>query len=190
MPAGGREVSVAVVGDTPAHPQCGTCPGLFVARTGCIELAESTRRPALLSDRDARHSLPPDIVFRGLVAHELAHALVAQNADETRIARADHEFIAAVFEMDAYGEAARATLLAADPVRPEGSRDLVNSGIYALAQRVFANNAWQLFRAADDGCAMIGDILAGQVSLPFRSAIGAVMGGRMAGTEPPRCRAG
>ncbi|MBC7140825.1 MAG: hypothetical protein H5U18_01455 [Rhodobacteraceae bacterium] len=106
--------------------------------------------------------------MRGLVAHEVAHALVAQTVDAARIAPADHDFLAAVFEMDAYGEAARTPLLAADPVRPKGSRDMVNPGICAPAPRVFANNAWELFRAADDGCAMIRDIPGGQVSLPFK----------------------
>lgn len=162
-----RPIAVSIV-DAPAHPQFGVCMGVFDARNDCIDVADPARYPVLLSEGDARRDLPSGIVFRGIIAHELAHALVAQNADAAMIAPADHEFIASVFEMHAYGEEARAILLAADPVRPKGSRDMVNPGIYALAPRVFANNAWQLFRASDGGCAMIGDILAGQVSLPFR----------------------
>ncbi|WP_347310269.1 DUF6639 family protein [Defluviimonas sp. SAOS-178_SWC] len=162
-----RPISVSIV-DAPSHPQFGVCLGYFDARNDCIEVADPKGYAALLPESDARRDLPVDVVFRGLIAHELAHALVAHNADQARIAPAGHEFIASVFEMTAYGEEAREALLAADPVRPKGSRDMVNPGIYALAPRVFANNAWQLFQGAEDGCAMIRDILGGQVSLPFK----------------------
>lgn len=162
-----RRVTISVV-DAPMHPQLGACMGVFDSQHDCIDVADPARYPVLLSDGDARRDLPPDIVFRGTIAHELAHALVAQNADAAMIAPADHEFIASVFEMDAYGEEARATLLAADPVRPKGSRDMVNLGIYALAPRVFANNAWQIFQAAQDGCGLVRSILSLDVSLSFR----------------------
>lgn len=153
-----RRVTISVV-DVPMHPQLGACLGFFDIRTDCIEVADPGHYAVLLSDGDARLDLPVDIVLRGVVAHEVAHALVAQNADVARIAQAEHEFVASVFEMNAYGEEARTALLAADPVRPKGSRDMVNPGIYALAPRVFANNAWQLFLAAQDGCALIREFL-------------------------------
>ncbi|OYX45386.1 MAG: hypothetical protein B7Z02_02155 [Rhodobacterales bacterium 32-67-9] len=153
-----RRVAISVV-DVPMHPQLGACLGFFDTRAECIEAADPGHYAALLAEGDARHDLPVDIVLRGVVAHEVTHALAAQNADVAMIAPAEHEFVASVFEMNAYGEEARAALLAADPVRPKGSRGMVNSGIYAMAPRVFANNAWQLFQTAEDGCALIRDFL-------------------------------
>jgi len=86
----------------------------------------------------------------------------------TKVAPEHHEFIAAVFEMEVYGPESRAALLAADPVRAEGSRDMVNMGIYALAPRVFGNNAWALYQAEPDGCALVRGIVSGERALGFR----------------------
>ncbi len=150
------------------HPQYGECLGYYDSRNQCLEVADPASYADLINEEDARRELAAETVFRGIVAHEFAHALVASESGEHAIRPADHEFIAAVFEMESYGETARARLLAADPVKPQGSRGLVNLGIYAMAPRVFANNAWQLFQSEQDGCALIRAILRGEASLATR----------------------
>lgn len=152
----------------PEHPVHGVCLGYYDSHSRCISVAEPARYTALLPAGDARRNLPPDRLFRGLVAHEVAHAVIAQLPGGTKVAPEHHEFIAAVFEMEVYGPESRAALLAADPVRAEGSRDMVNMGIYALAPRVFGNNAWALYQAEPDGCALVRGIVSGERALGFR----------------------
>lgn len=160
-------ISVRVV-ELPLHPQYGECLGYYDSRTRCLEVAEPTSYADLINEKDARWKLEPETVFRGIVAHEFAHSVVARESGEHAIQPADHEFIAAVFEMEAYGATAREQLLESDPVKPQGSRDLINIGIYAMAPRVFANNAWQLFQSQPDGCGLIRAILRGETSLQRR----------------------
>ena len=104
---------------------------------------------------------PAEVVFRALIAHELAHAMLDQSAGDREIAFVDHEYVAAVMELDTMAPEWREVYITAAPVNLPPKIGLISAIIYAFEPRKFAVNAWQFFRAEPDGCARVRDIAAG-----------------------------
>ncbi|WP_143089866.1 DUF6639 family protein [Tropicimonas isoalkanivorans] len=128
-------------------------------------------RPDLLLQRlgpgDSYASLPPDIVFRSLMRHEMAHALLYQATQPgKKIPLVDHEFVANALEIGGLDEAARHALLDAAKVDWPPTADVINSSIYMLAPRKFAVASWRYYRAR--GCAPIEAIQDGTYSFMER----------------------
>lgn len=160
-------IHVAVV-ERASHPSFGECMATFDVRSDCLQITEPGRLVGLLGDGDARSQLPKDVVFSAIIVHEMAHALVHHSSSERVVSPADQEFIANAFEMASIDPEWRDRLLAADPVNPSGDVGLVNAGIYVLAPRVFANNAWRLFQRDGNGCALVQKIILGTYSFSRR----------------------
>lgn len=158
-------VQISVV-QTARHPGFGTCLATYDKTTGCLEITEPEGILSLLEGKDARAALPPDVLFRAIMAHELSHALVAQSTVGVKIGPAEHEFIANVFEMMTLDPEGRELLLEAHPVDPPGALSVVHPTIYALSPRAFANNAWRVFEAKGNGCDLIQRIIAGKFLFP------------------------
>lgn len=108
--------------------------------------------------------LPTEVLFRALIAHELAHALLAQSSDGVALAFADQEYVAAVMELETMAPDWREVYIAAAPVGLPPKLGLISPMIYGFAPRKFAVNAWQFFRAEPDGCKRIQEIAAGTFS--------------------------
>lgn len=159
---------VTRVVDSAEHPTFGACAALFDLESGCIEVTGPDRLPALLPEGDARAELPPEVLFAAAITHEFAHVLVQQTAGEVNIGAAEQEFVANAFEMASLEPQWREMILSADPVDPHGAISLVHLSIYALAPRVFANNAWMLFDRPEFGCALVQKIVAGEYRFPRR----------------------
>lgn len=153
-------IRVAIV-ERAVHPAFGECMATYDVRNQCLQVTEPDRLPELLGDRDTRSLLPTDVLFAAIITHEIAHALVHQSTAERVVSAADQEFIANALEMESIDPEWRELLLAADPVNPSGDAGLVSSGIYVLAPRVFANNAWRLFRREGNGCTLVQKIVLG-----------------------------
>jgi hypothetical protein len=151
---------------TARHPGFGTCLATYDKTSGCLEITELEGILPLLEGKDARAALPPDVLFRAITAHELAHAFVAQSTAGVQIGPAEHEFIANVFEMMSFDPEWRELLLDAHPVDPPGALSVVHPTIYALSPRAFANNAWRVFQAKGNGCDLIQRIIAGKFLFP------------------------
>lgn len=150
------------------HPGFGACVAVFDPGTGCLQVTEMERLATLLPATDARGGLPPEADFAPAIAHAMAHALVQQSAAGIVIVATEQEFVASAIETETLDPALRAILLEADPVAPGGALSLVHLGIYGLAPRAFANNAWLLFRREEMGCALIRAIVAGAFQFPRR----------------------
>ena len=108
--------------------------------------------------------LPEDVLFRALLTHELAHALLEQSSPGVALSLADHEYVAAVMELETMAPDWRAVYIAAAPVGLPPRVGLISGVIYGFEPRKFAVNAWRFFRAEPDGCARIRDIAAGRFS--------------------------
>ncbi len=158
-------IEIAIV-DVATHPSFGTCMAVFDHEAGCLRVTDPGRLSALLPDGDARAQLPPSVLFGGVVAHELAHALLDQSSVGIDLGPAEEEFVANAFELESLDPEWRRVLLDADPVDPTGSEGLVHPAIYALAPRVFANNAWSLFHRDGNGCALVEKIASGTFRFP------------------------
>jgi hypothetical protein len=158
-------ITIQVV-EAAMHPSFGTCLAIFDLRSGCLQVTDIAGLQALLPEGDPRATLPSEVLFAAAITHEMAHAVVQQAAGEIAIGGAEQEFIANAFEMASLDPSLRDVLLAADPVDPDGALSLVHLSIYALAPRVFANNAWALFDREEFGCSFVQKIVAGEYRFP------------------------
>jgi hypothetical protein len=107
---------------------------------------------------------PTEVLFRAIIAHELAHALLSQAGEGVDLAFADQEYVAAVMELETMAPEWREVYIAAAPVGLPPKPGLISPMIYGFAPRKFAVNAWQFFRAEPDGCARVREIAAGTFS--------------------------
>ena len=154
------------IADRVDHPAYGQCLGYFDTGNNCLKIANPDAYTALLSEKDARAALPPDVVFASIITHEVTHALLMQAPGAKTLGAAEHEFLAAAFEMATMDAKWRDSLLKANPIKSGGSVGLVNPGIYALSPRAFANNAWLLFQKDGNGCDLVQRIVSGAFRFP------------------------
>jgi hypothetical protein len=137
------------------------CLAAYSCSDDVIRVTDPAAIPDALDPSSPYTRLPPDIVFAALVAHEMAHALLAQTSDGREIAFVDHEYVAAALELDSLAPEWRAVLIEAAPIAREPTMGLISPLIYALEPRAFAANAWSFFDAEDDGCDRVGAIARG-----------------------------
>lgn len=129
-----------------------------------ITLTTPSELDAAIGPGDAYRVLPSAVVLKNLVSHELAHALADQSSGEVMLAGVDQEYIAAAFELEAMDPDWREALLIASAKSREPRPGLISAGIYALAPRAFAANAWLHFHQPGEGCATIMRLLKGSQS--------------------------
>lgn len=157
-----RPISVEIMSEI-SHP-IGECLSYYECDFDTIRVTAPDVLAAALSSGDAYSVLPPEVLLTSLLTHELAHALVAQSAGDRQIDIIDQEYIAAALELENMDPRWRDTLIRAAPVSLPPKTGLIDILIYGMAPRKFATNAWQHFRAEDDGCARVRDIVAGRFS--------------------------
>ncbi len=157
-----RPLTVDVVA-TIAHP-IGECLSYFDCASDTIRVTDPGAFAETLTADDPYARLPPPILLRALLTHELAHALVQQGAGGYQVDIAAQEYVAAALELEFLPPAWRQVLLAASPVSLPAKPGLIDIWIYGLAPRKFATNAWQHFRQDGNGCGLILRIVDGEVS--------------------------
>lgn len=142
--------------------QIGECLALFDCELGRIQIIDQDLLRDHLQPDDAYAVLPDDVLFRSLLTHEMAHALVHQTSGDRRVAPVDHEYIANALELAALAPAHRKSLLDATGVEPPVSAGAINSFIYGIAPRRFAAISYLYFQA--EGRETIVGILNGTAS--------------------------
>ncbi|MBF9059635.1 hypothetical protein HKCCSP123_10625 [Rhodobacterales bacterium HKCCSP123] len=156
-----RPIRVDVVDEVP-HPFA-TCLAAFDCDYDRVRIVIRDDYAGLVEAADPYAQLPPEVLVRTLLTHELAHALVFQTAAGREIALTDHEYIAAAMELEQMHPEWRALVLdAAGFTAPAEGR--INIWIYRMSPRRFSANAWLHFKAPGNGCALVGDIIAGRRS--------------------------
>lgn len=144
-----------------SHP-LGECLAAYDCAGDRVRITDPATWPGLLGPGEAYASLPPDVLLTALLTHETAHALAARAVPD--LASVDQEYIAAAIELDVMDPSWRKVLTDAAPVALPPKESLISQGIYVLAPRKFATNAWQHFSLPENGCALVRDILAGETS--------------------------
>jgi len=139
----------------------GACLGSYDCAADVIRVVEPSKIPRSVEMEPPYSLLPVDVVFKALIAHELAHALLEQSSEGTDIEFVDHEFVAAVMELETMAPEWREVYLAAAQVSLPPKVGLISAVIYGFDPRKFAVNAWQFFRTEPDGCERIHKIAAG-----------------------------
>ncbi|MBS9719020.1 hypothetical protein J4E70_18970 [Pseudohalocynthiibacter aestuariivivens] len=142
--------------------------GDCLATYDCTDEIIRVKQPESIADALVEGSpysvLPTTVIFQALVSHEMAHALLEQSSRGTDLAFVDHEYVAAVMELDIIDPEWRQALIDAAPVRLPPKPGLISALIYGFEPRKFATNAWQYFNAEVDGCERIRQIADGNFS--------------------------
>jgi hypothetical protein len=156
-----RPVTLRIV-DTVSHPVA-DCLAAYDCDFDRIRITAPERYAELLAPDTAYASLPPEVLLRSLLAHELSHALLDQSAQGRPVDLVDHEYVAAAMELDLMPPAWRGVIL--DAARLEMPREgLINIWIYRLEPRRFSANAWLHFSAEGNGCDLVRRIVDGEAT--------------------------
>lgn len=156
-----RPLLIEIVG-TVEHPFA-DCLAAFDCDLDRIRVTDPARFPERIPAAEPYADLPPEVLLRALLTHELAHAMVEHSTPERSIAPVDHEYIAAAMELDALPPDWRQHLL--DRAGIDTPRaGLINIWIYRLEPRRFAANAWVHFSQPANGCALVARIVDGAFS--------------------------
>jgi hypothetical protein len=139
----------------------GACLGSFDCDAGLIRVVDPAHLAEAVGPEPPYALFPAEVLFGALIAHELAHALLEQSSLGIELAFVDHEYVAAVMELETMAPAWREVYIAAAPVGLPPRVGLISALIYGFEPRKFAVNAWQFFRAEPDGCDRIRRIAAG-----------------------------
>lgn len=109
------------------------------------------------------HDIPIDrALHRGLVAHEVAHRIVADYVAPRRLGTIAHEYIAYVVMYSSLPAPEREHLLSYTPGSGFEAEAEINLTIYLLDPVLFGAQAYRHFIARQDGPAFLARILAGQ----------------------------
>jgi len=141
----------------------GTCLGHFDGASDRIRLVDPAAYPDVMIAGTVYDLFPQEVVVRLLLAHEMAHALAYQ-ASGGRVGILDQEYIAAAMELELMAPDWRDLLIEAAPVSGPPQGGMIDIGIYAMAPRKFAVDAWRLFRLPGNGCELIRRIIDGEAS--------------------------
>jgi hypothetical protein len=110
------------------------------------------------------HDVPVDrSVHRGLVAHEVAHSIVAAHVAPGRLGTLAHEYIAYVVMYASLPAAERERLLAYTPGRGFQAEVEINLTIYLLDPVRFGAQSYRHSFPLADGPGFLSRVLAGQV---------------------------
>ena len=142
----------------------GSCLGAWDCEAGAIRVVAPDHLAGTVALEPPYSLFPTEVLFRAIVAHELAHALLSQAGEGVDLAFADQEYVAAVMELETMAPEWREVYIAAAPVGLPPKPGLISPMIYGFEPRKFAVNAWQFFRAEPDGCARVREIAAGTFS--------------------------
>lgn len=143
--------------------------GLFDAVTDEITLGNPGTCVAEGPEGSLFRLIEAPLAFAAIAAHEASHALLhagGLGADR----HLEHEYIAAVVQMQVLPEAAREAVLAPLRIGTDVGPWQLNPLILALQPDLFAGLAWRHFATEEDGCAYMRALAEGTLRLPDYSA--------------------
>ena len=143
--------------------------GLFDAERDEIMLGNPAICLAEAPDESLFRLISGPLAFVSIAAHEATHAMLyARGLGADR--RLEHEYIAAIVQMQMLPEVEREALLA--PLDPGVAVPLweLNPLLLGLRPELFAGLAWRHFENVDDKCAFIRALAEGTLRLPDYSA--------------------
>ncbi|SNS81930.1 DUF6639 family protein [Tropicimonas sediminicola] len=134
----------------------------FDCRNNSINILPPELMAASISENDGYAGLSTERLFRSVLTHEMAHALLHQTLDGCPVASVDHEYVANALELAAMPPLDRERLLEAVDLHWEVTPEMISLSVYMLAPRRFAVTAWLHYES--HGCEAIEGILDGSYS--------------------------
>ncbi|WP_316298898.1 DUF6639 family protein [Aliisedimentitalea sp. MJ-SS2] len=157
-------VRIDVVSVLPTgHPEAVGCfdaaagKAYVVGRDACV--GDGKRMSAFLVPFDAR-------VYESYVAHEVAHAIAAQNFEVAAPSRTSHEYIAAVVQLGAMDGVLRDEILSVMPGQGFDRDMEINLFGYQVDPGYFAAQSYRHFQMPGNGAGYFTKLFSGQVLLP------------------------
>ncbi|WP_068114637.1 DUF6639 family protein [Tropicimonas marinistellae] len=146
------------------HVELPIGPGLaaFDCRVNSISILWPDIMQSRIGPDDPYSRLSKEALFRSVLTHEMAHALLHQTGKGCPIPLVDHEYVANALELAALTPEDRTALVEASNIDWSPSADVISAGIYFIAPRKFAVAAWRYHDL--QGCDPIRGIVAGTYS--------------------------
>jgi len=141
------------------------CLGYFECDRSEIRVRTVEGMARAVSDASMFSTIEKDPYFESVVVHEMAHALFEQSACERTKCAENHEYVAHAMQMAWLPVADRERLVATFPVEYPIDPLRLNAFMVALAPDRYAATVWQHFSLPENGCAIVGRLLAGEQSL-------------------------
>ena len=137
--------------------------GSFDADTGRIRVLAYPQCEQVARTNPVFGMAMDEDLYRGIVAHEVAHAFFAANHNAKGRVIVAQEYIAYTTQFMAMSPALRARILAASQTRAFDNEDSMSELYYFLDPHAFAIAAFRHFRAQPDPAGFIWRLLRGEV---------------------------
>jgi len=158
-----RALTIRVV-DRIAHP-FESCMAQYDCREKVISVTDPEKLPEMLATDSIWRRIAPAALFDSLIVHELAHAFLDQTECLPMPCLADQEYIGYALQIDALDEADRAAILAGNRIGDPADTGRLNDFMALAGPNHFAQAAWLHFSLPGNGCAFVGELVDGTVSL-------------------------
>jgi hypothetical protein len=145
------------------HPAGGPIFGLFDMRQERVLVTRYANTPGLI-EGTPYSELPLIDFYRSLIIHEVVHGALHQNYKRPPYTQAAYEYPAYALQIEALPADLREKFLqSSTPPGSAGKGFQFNDTILLFDPFFFGARAYQHFKAAGDGCAVIHRLLAGEV---------------------------
>jgi len=106
------------------------------------------------------------VLYSGIITHEIAHAILHQNAEELDLPATAHEYVAYAVQLASYPGDLREALTLRTPAVSASNLFVFSNFLLLADPDRFAITAYSHFRQPENGCAFLAKVLQQKVYFP------------------------
>jgi hypothetical protein len=144
---------------TDAIPEAPDCMGIYHCGTNRIEILAPGSMESLRRDDSAFYSIPTEIYFDSIIAHELAHAAYDAVPCPYSDCLVTSEYVAYAMQVYSLPPRDQRAFEAGLALENRVSRYEISAINLMMAPDRFARNVWVHFSQRRDGCAYVADMM-------------------------------
>jgi hypothetical protein len=164
-----RPLQIRVGADIP-HAPGRAVVGLFDRANQRLYVRELESIPALVGGTPFAEIPPPEL-FKSMIIHEIAHAVLHQNAGPDAVGAVGHEYLAYALQIESLPAGARERFLQAVGKRQSVKEFVFNDVLLDMNPCLFAAYAFEHLAAAGERCAPLVAILEGEPDFVATSSL-------------------